>query len=222
MTCSPHRSPTRSNTGFTLIEVVVVLAVIGILLGTAMPLAGALVDADKRQETRRELAEIGDALEAYYFDNAAFPTALSATGFVGVYLQSGVGNSTIRDNWGGDFEYGYQVATRANTASVWSRGENGVDDGLANEEFAITVAGATPGLRKTRLRMRIIVHALANHLEAGNSVSGTWTTDRAAMGLGYEYQTDGFGNAFQLDAATLVLRSAGPDGVMSNSDDLTS
>ena len=207
--------------GFTLVEVIVVLAVIGVLLRTAMPLAGAIVDADKRQEVRAELDEIAAALEDYYFDNAAFPAALSAPGFYGAYLQPGVGGTTTRDSWGGDVEYLMSASTANNSVSVWSRGENGVDSGLANEEFFVTVAGATPGMRKTRIRMRIIVETLGTFLESGGSLTGVWSMDRAALGLGSEYQVDGFGVAFVLEATTLVLRGAGPDRTMGTSDDLT-
>ena len=64
--------------GFTLLEMIVVLAVLGVLLGTAVPLAGAVVVADRRQEAQRELADLGAALDSYYFEHAAFPASLAA------------------------------------------------------------------------------------------------------------------------------------------------
>ena len=53
-TCS---QPARER-GFTLLEVIVVLAVLGLLLGAAVPLASAVIEADRRQETRAELGAI--------------------------------------------------------------------------------------------------------------------------------------------------------------------
>lgn len=211
----------RQDGGFTLIEVVIVLGVLGLLLGSAMPLATAMMDADKRAEVRAELTAIGAALEAYYFDRAAWPATLTDAGFLNVYLQPGTGDTGVQDSWGGNVNYVYAVNAGANMVTVHSRGENGIDSGVANEEFVVRVYGAAPGLQKTRQRLRVIAEALANFVEAGGSLTGTWSTDRAAMGLGAEYANDGFGVAFQITAATLTVRSAGPDRVMGNADDLT-
>lgn len=207
--------------GFTLLELIVVLAVVSILFATGVPLAGAVVDAQRRTEARFALETIARALDDYWFDQAAFPATLAAPDFAGVYFHTGVNGSLLLDPWGGlPLVYSRDPAT--NTARVHSRGENGLDNGFAAEEFAIAVNAASAGLRKTRQRMAVIVRALAQHVGGGGTLTGTWSTDRAAMGLGSEYGNDGFGTPFTLDAATRVLRSAGPDRSAGNGDDLTS
>jgi general secretion pathway protein G len=221
-TCSA--SPARSaaaERGFTLVEVIVVLGVLAVLLGTTLPLVGAFVDGTRRQEVESELERISLALEEFYFDRGTFPASLDEPGFYGTCLQPGVRGTGIFDGWGGDVEYVYARTTDPDTASVHSRGENGIDDGYAAEEFKTTVYGAVPGLRRTHARMRVIVEALANFLEVGGTLTGNWSTDRQALGLGAEYARDGFGTDFVLDATTKVLRSAGPDRTMNNADDVT-
>lgn len=208
------------QSGFTLLEIIVVLAVMGILLGAAVPMASALVDADRRTEARSELSEIATALEAYYYDHAAFPASLTTSGFFGQHLQPGVANTVVADAFGGG-QYLYSVDPVAATATVYSRGENGTDDGVANEEYVAVVHGSVPGLRRTTLRIRIIAEVLADYIESGGSVAGTWPTLRAQMGLGVDYDADGFGTTFQWNASTYTLTSAGPDRSFGTADDIT-
>jgi general secretion pathway protein G len=215
----PNRA--RQGDGFTLVEMIVVLSVMAILVGSAVPLLGAAIDAERRSEVERELDAIGEALDSYYFDRGAFPASLTDPSFATTYLHTGVNGTALLDSWGGNVTYVYVRSSNPDTASVYSRGPNGSDDGLANEEQTLTVHGAAPGLRRTRQRMRVIVEALANHLEAGGTISGSWPNDRAALGLGTSHADDGFGTPFSLDAATLTLRSAGPDRIAGNADDVT-
>lgn len=211
----------RQQSGFTLLEVIVVLSVLGILIGTAVPMASAVIDADRRQEAQRELAELIAGLESFYYENGAFPVSLAAAGFVGEHLQAGVSNTTTIDPFGAGQNYLYSVNTVANTATVYSRGENGQDDGSANEEWVAVVAGAVPGTRRTYARMRVIVEVLANHIEVGGSVAGNWAALRPTIGLGAGYDTDGFGTTLRWTSGTHTLTSAGPDRSFGTSDDIS-
>ena len=211
---------TCDQRGFTLLEVIIVLGVLGIILGTAVPLAGAVVQADRRQEAGVELGEIADALDAYWFDRAAFPPALDDAGFLGVYLQPGPQGTAIADAFANQ-RYLYSVNTGTQVATVYSVGENGVDDGAGAEELRVDVHAAVPATRRTWQRLRVIVEVLANHIEAGGSVSGSWSTVRAAIGLGASFEVDGWGTPLQWTDASHTLTSAGPDRTFGTADDIT-
>lgn len=204
--------------GFTLLEVIIVLGVLGIVLGTAVPLAGAVVEADRRQEAVSELSELGKALDAYYYDNASFPGSLTANDFFGVHLQPGPQNTAVLDAFANQ-EYRYAVA--GGIATVYSLGENGVDDGANGEELVVRVYSAVPGTKRTWQRLRLSVELLAEHIEAGGSVAGTWPTVRAAIGLGTTFDVDGWGTTLQWTAASHTLTSAGPDQAFGTADDIT-
>jgi general secretion pathway protein G len=215
-------SDTRRAQGFTLIEVIVVLAIMTLLIGAALPLTSSLIDRDRESEVNGELCAIAQALEDYYFDHGAFPATLTDAAFLNVYLQGGVNGTAVRDSWGGNVDYLFSRTGNPDTATAYSRGSNGLDDGVGVETLKIVVNGSVAGNRKTRDRMRVIVEALGNFLEGGGTLTGTWNTDRANMGLGVEYANDGFGTPFSLSAASYVLRSAGADRTMNSADDLTS
>lgn len=219
-TCERTAASSAPARGFTLLELIVVLTVLGVLLGAAVPLAGAVVQADRRQEAKHGLTAIGEALAAYWYDRAAFPASLTASDFLGVHLLPGVNGAAVQDPFGAGQNYLYSVSG-AGVATVYSRGENGVDDGAASEELVVRVDRAVPGTKKTWLRLRLIVEVLANHIEAGGSVAGSWPTVRAACGLPAAFDFDGFGTVLQWTAATHTLVSAGADRAFGTSDDIT-
>lgn len=213
---------THRQHGFTLLEVIVVLTVIATLAGTLVPMLTASQRAAALADANDELEALGDALRAYYFDRGQFPAAVNAAGFLGAYVSPGVGDGRVRDEWGNQGYYRLSLATSPDIATCYSIGSDGQDDGAAAEALKIVVYGAAPGNQRTRDKMAVIGAALSRHLQGAGTLSGTWSVDRANLGLGAEYAADGFGTPFQLDATTLVLRSAGADRQFGTTDDLTS
>jgi general secretion pathway protein G len=68
----------RATRGFTLIELVVVLAIVALLLTLATPRYFHSIDKSKETILKSNLAATRDALDKYYGDNAKYPDTLAA------------------------------------------------------------------------------------------------------------------------------------------------
>jgi general secretion pathway protein G len=73
-----NRKPTpfRRPRGFTMIELVVVMAVIGLLLSIAVPRYMASLDRGKIQVQQQNLAIMREAIDKFYGDNGRYPDTL--------------------------------------------------------------------------------------------------------------------------------------------------
>ena len=78
--CTQRRSR-RHNRGFTLIELVVVLAIIGILVAAAVPLYLGARKRAYKAEADSTLQELKTMEWAYYQENNAFTDSFSSLGF---------------------------------------------------------------------------------------------------------------------------------------------
>jgi general secretion pathway protein G len=65
-----------SDRGFTLIEMMVVITLIGLLLTLAVPRYFASIDRGKRTVQQQNLQTIRDAIDKFYGDRSRFPESL--------------------------------------------------------------------------------------------------------------------------------------------------
>lgn len=62
---APHPANPRSDSGLTLVELIVTVAIISILASAALPVARFQVKRQKERELRRDLWEMRDAIDLY-------------------------------------------------------------------------------------------------------------------------------------------------------------
>jgi general secretion pathway protein G len=73
----------RASPGFTMIEILVVMAIMGILAAAVMPLGETLVRVRKERELKQALQEIRSALDEYKkaSDLGAVPVGITGSGY---------------------------------------------------------------------------------------------------------------------------------------------
>ncbi|MGD9874535.1 MAG: type II secretion system major pseudopilin GspG [Kiritimatiellia bacterium] len=103
-----------STAGFTLIEILMVIVIIGILAAVAVPRFAGRIGASKEGAAKASIKAIGVALDLYEMDHGSYPASLSALvensgspEWRGPYLKDGL----PKDPWGNDFIYTAQGST---------------------------------------------------------------------------------------------------------------
>jgi len=73
----------QHEVGFSLIELIIAITIMGILAGAAVPIARVRVKRDKERELRRDLWEMRDAIDRYKdaADRGAFQTKVGSDNY---------------------------------------------------------------------------------------------------------------------------------------------
>jgi len=141
-----HLSSTKyihQNRGFTLLELLVVMVIIGLLAGYVGPKYFAQIGKSEIKTAKAQIDALGKALDQYRLDTGRYPTTeqgLAALNvppgnepkWQGPYLQKAVPN----DPWGKP--YLYKSPGEHGDYDLWSYGKDGQAGG--NEEYADVVS----------------------------------------------------------------------------------
>ena len=120
--------------GFTLIEMMIVIAVIAILVGIALPHFRGMQEEGWTVKAAGELRTLATALESYYIHNSRAYPSQRTTGFSDDWQSTLGGNgptivaSTLYDPFiAGDTEYRYGTSDISNSQYyvIWSVGPDG-------------------------------------------------------------------------------------------------
>jgi general secretion pathway protein G len=132
-----HSAAHRS--GFTLIEILVVIIVIGLLAGLVGPRILGRVSEAKSATARTQIELIGVALDNYRLDNGAYPTTDQSLGALqekparepipinwrGPYLKKAI----PQDPWGRAYAYSSPGEHNPTGYDLWTLGRDGQPGG---------------------------------------------------------------------------------------------
>lgn len=125
------------RTGFTLVEMLVVLAILGLVVGLVGPRVLNYLSDSKVKTAQIQMENLASALDLYYLDNGRYPSTeeglaalvrrpASAVAWNGPYLKT---NGLPRDPWGHD--YLYRAPGQNAPYDVGSLGPEGREGGSA-------------------------------------------------------------------------------------------
>jgi general secretion pathway protein G len=126
----------NSNRGFTLLELLVVIVIIGLLAGYVAPRYFSQVGKSETQVARAQIDSLEKALDQYRLDNRRFPTNEEGLAAIGPYLKKSVPN----DPWGRPYQY--RTPGQRGEYDVFSFGRDGKSGG-AGEDADIGLAEVT-------------------------------------------------------------------------------
>ena len=126
---------TRRKSGFTLIEVLLVVAILGILAAVVVVNVGGRREEAMIQSTRASIANIGAAIDLYEVDTGRYPPSLQslvsddgAPNWSGPYIKS---SNVPADSWGTAFNY-VQRDGSYRIASAGPDLQHGSEDDITN------------------------------------------------------------------------------------------
>lgn len=136
MNRKPLTRTARGDAGFSLLELLVVLAIMGLLAAIVAPQVIRYLGSSRSQTAKVQIQNTAAALELYRLDVGRYPTTdeglrglvtapASAPGWNGPYLQQA---AALNDPWGKPYLYRVP-GTKGGEVDVYSLGSDAADGG---------------------------------------------------------------------------------------------
>jgi len=119
-----NRRTNNAREGFTLIEIVIAVAIVAIMAGSIAPFAFREITRTREDATSRELTVLHEGLLEFYDDTGRFPSEVEGllalvtdpgvTGWQGPYVGGGAGQqntAVTTDDWGLSYRYDLSPTT---------------------------------------------------------------------------------------------------------------
>lgn len=208
--------PRRRQSGFTLIEMIVVIAIMSILVGAAIPITEKVIAYKSRKATREELEFLSLASAEFFRDTNRLPKSIDelivnpgGKGWAGPYI-SGVLTDQITsltsyhvDAWSRP----YQLEIAGDVLTITSGGE---DLALGGEDIDVALDITWIRREKTLEQLKTINQAVTlynGQYQTTSPLSGKWSTaldalvTKGFLPAATGYQNDAWGSEFVGDPA---------------------
>jgi general secretion pathway protein G len=141
--------PHRSDRGFTLVELLVVLTILALIVGLVAPRALGYLGRGKTEAARIDIRTLGSALDLFRLDLTRFPTQAEGlqalitqppglTGWAGPYLPE---KSMPTDPWGRP--YIYRIPGQHGPYDLFSLGADNAPGGTGEDQDVASWQDAT-------------------------------------------------------------------------------
>lgn len=126
-----HAGARRRRAGFTLIEILLVVVIIGMLAGIAAVSVPKHMEKSRRAKAAADISAISMAVQSYYMEEGKYPSSLEAlTAGDDPYLEKGI----PKDPWKNPYNYAFPGSHKPLKFDLYSYGGDGTasDDDVAN------------------------------------------------------------------------------------------
>jgi len=128
----------RENSGFTLVELMVVLIIIAVLIGVSIPIYFVFRERAREASTESDMKSMASAIEMYRNDYQVYPPQQGFPQNISSYFD---GQAPEADFWNTAYSY----VSSADSYQLTSSGKDkqaGTDDDIVFENGSMTASGA--------------------------------------------------------------------------------